>query len=179
MNTFDELNLSRHLKNAIDDLGFNKPTPIQAEAFSVIMSGKDMVGIAQTGTGKTIAYLLPLLQEFKFSTQINPRVLIIVPTRELVLQVVENVKEVSKYLSIRVLGVFGGSNIKTQAHSVAEGCDVLVATPGRLYDLALNRALQLKDITSIVPVSEPMRVLLMELVGSVDEEEADEDEYEP
>ncbi len=150
MNTFQELNLSKALKNAIDDLGFEKPTPIQEEAFSVILSGKDMVGIAQTGTGKTFAYLLPLLQDFKFSNQINPRILIIVPTRELVLQVVENVKEITKYMSIRVLGVFGGSNIKTQAQSVAQGCDVLVATPGRLYDLALNRALQLKEIKKLV-----------------------------
>jgi ATP-dependent RNA helicase RhlE len=150
MNSFRELKLAKPLLNAIEDLGFEKATPIQEEAFPVIMSGKDMVGIAQTGTGKTFAYLLPLLQDFKFSKQINPRILIIVPTRELVLQVVENAISITKYMSVRVMGVHGGSNINTQAQEVAQGCDILVATPGRLYDLALNRALQLKAIKKLV-----------------------------
>ena len=89
MNTFEILNLSKLLQNAVADLGFDIPTPIQAEAFPVILSGKDVVGIAQTGTGKTLAYMLPLLQDLKFSKQLNPRVLVLVPTRELVIQVVE------------------------------------------------------------------------------------------
>lgn len=150
MQSFEELNISKQLKNAIDDLGFTKPTPIQAESFSVIRSGKDMVGIAQTGTGKTLAYMLPILQDLKYSDQLNPRVLILVPTRELVLQLVEQVESYAKYMSVRVLGIYGGTNINTQKKAVAEGVDVLIATPGRLYDIAVTGVLQLKGIKKLV-----------------------------
>ena len=137
--TFRDLNLNTPLYNALDDLGFETPTPIQAEAFSVISSGKDMVGIAQTGTGKTYGYMLPILKGLKFSKQENPRVLILVPTRELVDQVVNEIEKLSAYINVRVLGVYGGTNINTQKQAVAEGQDIIVATPGRLYDLAVSR----------------------------------------
>lgn len=150
MNMFENLNLSKQLRNAIDELGFDQPTPIQSEAFPVILSGKDVVGIAQTGTGKSFAYMLPILKELKFSNQVNPRVLILVPTRELVLQVVEQVESLTTYLNVRVLGVYGGTNINTQKQLVAQGTDILVATPGRLYDLALDGPLQLKAIKKLV-----------------------------
>ena len=150
MNSFDDLRLSKQLRNAIVDLGFDNPTAIQHEAFPVILSGKDVVGIAQTGTGKTLAYMLPILQELKFSKQVNPRVLILVPTRELVDQVVENIESFAKYINIRVLGVYGESNISIQKQSIAQGIDILVATPGRLYDLVVSRALQLKAISKLV-----------------------------
>lgn len=150
MNTFEHLNLSKQLINAVVDLGFDKPTPIQSESYSVIRSGKDMVGIAQTGTGKSLAYMLPLLQDLKFSNQNNPRILVLVPTRELVLQVVGQVESVTKYMNIRTIGVFGGRNINTQKIMIAEGMDILVATPGRLYDLVLSGALQLKGIKKLV-----------------------------
>jgi ATP-dependent RNA helicase RhlE len=150
MDTFESFKLLKQLHYAIDDLGFENPTPIQKEAFPVILSGKDVVGIAQTGTGKTFAYMLPLLQDFKFLKQNNPRILIIVPTRELVLQVVENIESYAKYISIRVLGIYGGVNINTQKQVVAKGADIIVATPGRLYDLVLSRALQLKAIKKLV-----------------------------
>jgi len=150
MTTFDSFKISKQLQNAIDDLGFTDPTPIQTEAFSVILSGKDLVGIAQTGTGKTFAYMLPILQDLKFSKQINPRVLIVVPTRELVLQVVENIESYAKYLNVRTLGVYGGTNINTQKQAVAQGADIIVATPGRLYDLAITKALKLKSINKLV-----------------------------
>lgn len=148
--TFQDLNLNTPLYNALTDLGFTKPTPIQAEAFNVVASGKDMVGIAQTGTGKTFAYMLPILKYLKFSTQENPRVLILVPTRELVVQVIEEIEKLSKYINNRVLGVYGGTNINTQKQAIAEGLDILVATPGRLYDLAVSRVLQLKSIQKLV-----------------------------
>jgi len=150
MKTFQDLKLSSPLRNAIDDLGFEHPTPIQAESYSVVLSGKDMVGIAQTGTGKTLAYMLPILQSLKFSKEPNLRVLVMVPTRELVLQVVEEIEKFSKYLSLRVLGVYGGTNINTQKKALAEGTDIVVATPGRLYDLALNRSIQLKTVRKLV-----------------------------
>ena len=150
MESFNELNISKQLQYAIADLGFEKPTPIQAQSFSVIMSGTDMVGIAQTGTGKTFAYMLPILQYLKFSKEINPRVLVMVPTRELVLQIVEEIEKFGKYSSIRVIGVFGGTNINRQKEAVAEGADIIVATPGRLYDLVVSRALQLKAVKKVV-----------------------------
>ncbi len=150
MTTFDDLNLSTSLNNAISDLGFDLPTPIQAEAFSVVRSGKDVVGIAQTGTGKTFAYMLPILRDFKFSKQQHPRILVLVPTRELVLQVVDEIEKLAKYITIRVLGVYGGTNINTQKRAILDGTDIIVATPGRLYDLALSRALKLKSIQKLV-----------------------------
>ncbi|WP_295832224.1 DEAD/DEAH box helicase [uncultured Winogradskyella sp.] len=148
--TFRDLNLNTPLHNAIDDLGFETPTPIQTESFNVVASGKDVVGIAQTGTGKTFAYMLPILKNLKYSTQDNPRVLVLVPTRELVVQVVNEIEKLSKYINNRVLGVYGGTNINTQKQAVAQGLDIIVATPGRLYDLAVSRVLQLKSIQKLV-----------------------------
>ncbi|MBU8891532.1 MAG: DEAD/DEAH box helicase [Bacteroidales bacterium] len=150
MNSFEDFKLNKQLNNAVVELGFDKPTPIQEKAFPVINSGKDMVGIAQTGTGKTVAYLLPVLNGLKFSKQLNPRVLILVPTRELVLQVVENIEQLTTYMNIRALGVYGGTNINTQKQAVAQGTDILVATPGRLYDLAVSGVLQLNGIKKLV-----------------------------
>lgn len=150
MSNFKEINLSTQLQNAIHDLGLEKQTPIQSQTYSKILSGKDLVGIAQTGTGKTLAYCLPLLQELSYSNQNNPRVLILVPTRELVSQVVEILNELTKYISCRIIGVYGGTNINTQKIWLQDGADIVVATPGRLYDLALCRSLQLKGVKKIV-----------------------------
>lgn len=148
--TFNDLDLSNQLQYAIDDLGFEHPTPIQEQAFSVVRSGKDVVGIAQTGTGKTFAYMLPILRDLKFSKQQHPRVLVLVPTRELVIQVVDEIEKLAKYINTRVLGVYGGTNINTQKQAILQGQDIIVATPGRLYDLALSNALKLKSIQKLV-----------------------------
>jgi ATP-dependent RNA helicase RhlE len=148
--TFEDLNLNTPLLNALSDLGYTTPTPIQQKAFSVVMSGRDVVGIAQTGTGKTFAYLLPILRQMNFSNQKEPRVLIIVPTRELVVQLVGEIKKLTTYMTLRVEGVYGGTNINTQKELVANGLDVLVATPGRLMDLALGRYLSLKSVRHFV-----------------------------
>ncbi len=148
--TFQDLNLSTQLLNALDDLGFTTPTPIQEQAFSPVMSGKDVVGIAQTGTGKTYAYMLPILRMLNYSVQQNPRVLILVPTRELVVQVVDEIEKLTSYINIRITGVYGGTNINTQKQAVSQGLDIIVATPGRLYDLAVSRVLQLKSIQKLV-----------------------------
>ncbi len=150
MEDFVDFRLNKHLQNAVDDLGFTKPTDIQKEAFNVILAGKDIVGVSQTGTGKTLAFMLPILEELKFSKQVNPRVLVLVPTRELVIQLVERINEFAKYQTIRVVGVYGGANINTQKQAVMQGADIVVATPGRLYDLALSRALQLKAVKKLV-----------------------------
>jgi len=150
MTSFTELNLSKPLLKALADIGFNSPTPIQEKALPIIMSGKDAVGIAQTGTGKTFAYLLPLLQQHKYSEQRQPRVLIVVPTRELVAQVVEEIEKLAKYMSLRVYGVYGASNINTQKQKVYDGLDILVATPGRLIDLTLSRTLQFSQVKKFI-----------------------------
>ena len=150
MITFKDLNLTKPLLNALSDIGFDKPTPIQEKAFPVIMSGKDAVGIAQTGTGKTFAYLLPILRQLTFSEQRQPRVLIVVPTRELVVQVVDEVAKLSAYMQARCVGVYGGGNINIQKQKVYDGVDILVATPGRLIDLTLSRTLQFNSIQKLV-----------------------------
>ena len=111
---FRELNLNNSLWNALEDLGFSEATSIQELAFSPVMSGRDVVGIAQTGTGKTYAYMLPILRVLTHTRQETPRVLILVPTRELVVQVVDEIEKLSKYLELRVAGVYGGANINTQ-----------------------------------------------------------------
>ncbi|MEP7111212.1 MAG: DEAD/DEAH box helicase [Ferruginibacter sp.] len=148
--TFDDLNLNTPLLTALDDLGYTNPTTIQHRVYSIVMSGRDVCGIAQTGTGKTFAYLLPCLRLWKFSKDKSPQVLIIVPTRELVAQVVEAVKALTPYMSLVVVGVYGGVNINTQKAEVEKGVDVLVATPGRLYDLAMNGAFKTKMIKRLV-----------------------------
>ena len=148
--TFEELNLNKPLLKALADLEYIYPTPIQKETFSVVMSGRDVVGIAQTGTGKTFAYLLPMLNQLKFSDQKDPRVLILVPTRELVLQIVEEIKKLTLYSNIRTVGFYGGTNINTQKQLAHDGMDIIVATPGRLLDLAFTGILRLKFIQKLV-----------------------------
>ena len=148
--TFSDLNLNRFLLDALTEMGLKTPTPIQEKAFSEIMSGKDIVGIAQTGTGKTYAYLLPILKQLSFSTQKHPRVLIIVPTRELVVQVIKDIENLTPYINVRFAGVYGGTNLNKQKQLVYEGQDILVATPGRLLDLALDGVLKLKFIQKFV-----------------------------
>ena len=151
MDNFEDYKIKKQLKKALADLGFEVPTPIQEASYSTILGGSDFVGIAQTGTGKTIAYLLPILQDLKFSDQPHPRVLILAPTRELVIQIVEEIEKLSAYLSIRVVGVYGGSNnINRQKRAIAEGQDIVVGTPRRLYDLALSNVLRLKSIKKLV-----------------------------
>ena len=150
MTTFEQFNLPKSVQKAIDDLGFVTPTPIQEKSFSVIMSGRDMMGIAQTGTGKTFAYLLPLLKLYKFTLTDTPKIVILVPTRELVVQVVEEVEKLTKYMSVRTIGIFGGVNINTQKKSVYQGIDILVGTPGRVMDLALDSVIRFDDTQKLV-----------------------------
>jgi ATP-dependent RNA helicase RhlE len=150
MKSFHDLNLSKQLLKALDDQGLTTPTTIQDKSFSVIMSGRDVVGIAQTGTGKTLAFLLPILNMLKYSNQNDPRVVILVPTRELVQQVVEEIEKLTTYLTIRTLGIYGGANINTQIDQIMSGVDILVATPGRFYDVILNGTLKTKTIQKLI-----------------------------
>lgn len=149
-NSFQHMNLSKPLLRALEDLQLSAPTPIQEKAFPVIMSGRDAVGISQTGTGKTLAYLLPILRQLEYSEQRHPRVLILAPTRELVAQILDNLQKLSKYMSIRSFGVYGESNINTQKQHIHAGLDILIATPGRLIDLIISRSVLLTSIKKLV-----------------------------
>lgn len=148
--TFEELNLNKPLINALNDLGYTTPTTIQQNVFSIVMSGRDVCGLAQTGTGKTLAYLLPCLRQLQFSKEKLPQLLIIVPTRELVVQVLETVNQLTAYMNLVAVGVYGGVNLKPQAAEVQKGMDILVATPGRLVDLLSNGVLKTKAIKKLV-----------------------------
>ena len=148
--TFADLHLSTPLFNALNDQGITHPTPIQERTFSAMMAGNDVIGVAQTGTGKTIAYLLPCLRLWKFSKDKLPQTLILVPTRELVVQVVEEINKLTTYMNIIAVGVYGGANIRTQKDAIYKGLDILVATPGRLLDLALDGTLKTKTIKRLV-----------------------------
>jgi Superfamily II DNA and RNA helicases len=147
---FTDFNINSPLINALTDLGLTQPTTIQEKAYPTIMSGRDMVGIAQTGTGKTIAFLLPCLRQWTYTKDKNPSILVVVPTRELVIQVVEQVEKLTKYMNIRVAGVFGGVNMVQQTPLITAGLDVLVATPGRLLDFTLNGTLKLKSVKKFI-----------------------------
>lgn len=148
--TFEDFNFPKQLNKALEKLNITTPTPIQIKTYKPILSGKDIMGIAQTGTGKTLAYLLPLLKEYKFSKSHMPKIMILVPTRELVVQVTDILDQLTEFINVRVLGIYGGVNINTQKELIYEGVDILVGTPGRIMDLALNNDLQFKDLKKLV-----------------------------
>ena len=147
---FQDLNINKQILMALEEAGFENPTPIQEEVFSVSRSGKDLIGIAQTGTGKTLAYLIPMLMKLHYAQGLVPRALVVVPTRELVVQVCESVELLTEYMDIRCVGVYGGTNIRTQQDKVFEGVDLLVATPGRFMDIYYNGIIRTKMIKTVV-----------------------------
>ncbi len=148
---FEELRLSKQLIQALEDIDIVEPTPIQEKCFSKISSGADVVGVAQTGTGKTFAYLLPIINMLEYSTQKNPRVLILVPTRELVMQVKSEAEKLAKYKSFRIKCVYGGANINTQKEYLYDnGCDIIIGTPGRVFDIAVTGVLRLSGVRRLV-----------------------------
>jgi ATP-dependent RNA helicase RhlE len=148
--TFADLNLNKPLLNALNELGYTTPTPIQEQVFPVVMSGRDVCGIAQTGTGKTLAYLLPCLRQYQFSKEHTTQILILVPTRELVVQVVDTIKQLTNYMNLMIVGVYGGVNLRPQQAEVQQGADILVATPGRLVDLLVSKTIKLKALKKLV-----------------------------
>lgn len=147
---FTEFKINNFLKNALANLELIECTPIQEESFLPIMSGKDVIGVAQTGTGKTFAFLLPILQMHKFNKSPFPRYLILAPTRELVIQIAEEAEKLSKYMNFVVGKAYGGTNIQTQRNVVYNGLDLLVATPGRLLDLIYDGTLKTKYIKKLI-----------------------------
>ena len=158
--TFEELKIAKSILKSLDDIGFTEPTPIQQQAIPKINSGANVVGVAQTGTGKTAAYLLPLLTKLRKPEGNDPRVVILVPTRELSIQVGQDVAELTSWSELRHAAVFGGIGWTKHAELVEPGIDILVATPGRLRDLYNNGVLSLKKVKYMV-IDEADRMLDM------------------
>jgi len=148
--TFLDLKITRQFLNAIEDLGFEHPLPIQEKAIPIIFSGQDVIGIAQTGTGKTLAYGIPVVQKVKYAKIDFPRALVLVPTRELVVQVIDHLKAFSKYTDLRVIGLMGGKGKSEQIEKIQSGVDIVVSTPGRLYELYIMGELVLKKLELLV-----------------------------
>ncbi len=147
---FADFDLPVKLLDTLADLNLFEPTPIQEKSFKPILSGRDVMGIAQTGTGKTLAYLLPVLKNWKYNKNGNPTVVVLVPTRELVVQVAGILETLTENLTARVIGVYGGKNINTQKLLFNEGCDILVGTPGRIMDLSIDNAISLREVQKLI-----------------------------
>jgi ATP-dependent RNA helicase RhlE len=154
MSYFDDLGLAEPILRALGTKGYAEPTPIQRQAIPALLQGRDILGIAQTGTGKTAAFSLPSLHRLASDPKPrNPagcRMLVLSPTRELAAQIAENMRGYAKYLNLSVQCVFGGIPVGKQARALVPGCDVLVATPGRLLDLIDQRALTLRNVEIFV-----------------------------
>jgi ATP-dependent RNA helicase RhlE len=149
-NKFEQFKLNRQLLNAIEEAGYTEPTPIQEQAIPLALSGQDILGIAQTGTGKTAAYTLPLLMRIKFAQGEHPRALIMAPTRELAMQISEAIMQLGKYTDIRTVVLYGGVGPKTQIENLRKGVDIIVATPGRFMDLYFQEEVIVKHLNVMV-----------------------------
>lgn len=147
---FEDFKLNRQLFNAVEDLGYKVPTPIQQKSIPAILAGHDLIGIAQTGTGKTAAYLLPLLFKIKYAQGEIPRALILAPSKELTIQIYDNLQQLSKFCDIRNVCLYGGIGPKTQIEQIEKGVDILVSTPGRFLELYRKGVLIVKDIRTFV-----------------------------
>ena len=149
-NVWYDLKLNKQLLTAVEELGFTEPTGIQLKCIPLILGGQAVIGIAQTGTGKTAAYMLPLLLKVKYQQGTDPRALILVPTKELVVQVTSQAKALSKHTDLRVAGIYGGVGPQGQIAEIKKGVDILVATPGRLMEIYLRNELPVKQIKTLV-----------------------------
>jgi ATP-dependent RNA helicase RhlE len=167
---FSDLGLSQPVLRALDAAGYQSPTPIQVQAIPHVLSGRDLIGCAQTGTGKTAAFALPILDRLVTAPKSNgkpkTRVLVLSPTRELAAQIGASFEAYSRHTSLRCAVVFGGVNVQRQIQELARGVDVLVATPGRLLDLMQLRAASLADVNTFV-LDEADRMLDMGFVNDV------------
>src|ERR1700740_2667845 len=151
---FRALNLSPQMLQAVHDAGYTEPTPIQVAAIPLISAGHDIIGFAQTGTGKTAAFVLPILMKLAASIhngqRRGPRALVVAPTRELVVQIEENVRAYAKHVPLRMATVFGGVSERPQIEALRSGVDLIVATPGRLIDLMEQRVANLSGVEFLV-----------------------------
>src|SRR5512135_2857093 len=169
--SFDQLGLSAALLRAVNDLGYTQPTPIQQRAIPAVHEGRDLLAAAQTGTGKTAAFALPLLQRLDEENPTPrghraPRLLVLVPTRELAAQVGESFEDYGRHLQQRTLLIFGGVSPRPQVDALRHGVDIVVATPGRLLDHANERAIDLKHVRHLV-LDEADRMLDMGFIRDI------------
>jgi ATP-dependent RNA helicase RhlE len=148
--SFEEFNLNKQLLQAVADLGFEHPTEIQQKSIPLILGGQEVIGIAQTGTGKTAAYMLPLLMKVKYAQGTEPRAVILAPTKELTVQLADHAKLLAKYTDLRILPIYGGTGPKIQIEAIEQGVDILVTTPGRFMELYLRGNLPVKHIKTLV-----------------------------
>lgn len=169
MKSFEELGVSPLLLRAIEEMGFEQPMPIQEKVIPVLLSGEgDVVGLAQTGTGKTAAFGLPIIQKVDTKRRV-PQALVLAPTRELCLQIASDLADYSKYVDgLEVLPVYGGSSIESQIRALRKGVQIVVATPGRLIDLIDRGVVSLADVHTVV-LDEADEMLNMGFVDSINE----------
>lgn len=163
---FEEFKLNRQILNAVEDAGFTVATPIQEKAIAPVLSGQDIFGIAETGTGKTAAYVLPILMQLKFAQGENPRALVLAPTRELAMQIADHVKMFAKYTDLRSVVVYGGIGPKTQIEQVKAGVDIIIATPGRFLDIYLAGHINTQSLKFLV-LDEADKMMDMGFIGSI------------
>ena len=166
---FSNLGLSDPILQAVAESGYQTPTPIQQQAIPVILSGQNLIAAAQTGTGKTASFVLPLLQKFSHKHTLRAkriRALILTPTRELAIQVEENIAQYGKHLHLTSMAMYGGVDLEPQKQRLIEGVDILVATPGRLLDMAHQRALHFDELEVLV-LDEADRMLDMGFVNDI------------
>jgi ATP-dependent RNA helicase RhlE len=163
---FSQLGLAPAQVRACESLGYNTPTPIQRQAIPVVLSGRDLIGCAETGTGKTAAFLLPLIQKMNERARPGIRVLVLAPTRELALQIQRNYVEFNGVKTNRSVNVIGGANIREQLAELRRGAAVLIATPGRLLDLIERKAVTLSGIEFLV-LDEADRMLDMGFLPAI------------
>ncbi|MFT5619010.1 MAG: ATP-dependent RNA helicase RhlE [Arenicella sp.] len=149
-NTFKDFNLNKQLLSAIAEMGYETPTPIQQQAIPLVAAGHDLFGIAQTGTGKTAAFLLPILMKVKYAQGMNPRCLVIAPTRELAIQIAANLEELGKYTGIRHACAYGGIGMQAQMKEIAAGIDILIGTPGRIMDIYGKGGVVFKELRTLI-----------------------------
>ena len=166
--SFEHLGLKPELLRAVAEKGYTEPSPIQAQAIPAVLSGRDLIAGAQTGTGKTAAFVLPTLQRLTQASHTGraPRALVLTPTRELAAQVAESARNYGKYVGVRTAVVFGGVSINPQIDALRSGCDLLIATPGRLLDLAEQRELDLREVQVFV-LDEADRMLDMGFIHAI------------
>jgi len=163
---FSDLGLKPELTAAVAEKGYTEPTPIQKAAIPAVLSGRDVLAGAQTGTGKTAGFVLPILQRLGARSSQGPRALILTPTRELAAQVAESVRHYGKNTGLRSTVIFGGVSERPQISALANGCDILVATPGRLLDLAQQKAVSLAHVEVFV-LDEADRMLDMGFIHAI------------
>lgn len=163
---FSDLGLETELLRAIAEKGYDTPTPIQQKAIPAVLTGRDVLAGAQTGTGKTAAFVLPILQRLGAAKEALPRVLVLSPTRELTAQIADNAKQYGKFKNIRSVVIFGGVSEKPQIQSLRRGCDMVIATPGRLLDLVEQGEADLSAIETLV-LDEADRMLDMGFIHAI------------